>query len=184
MLVHNSRVSGSREHCEHRSENEMLNFFSTFRHSINACTNDSNFYSGSKFLLEILFISSQKNLRIIICMHSGEQKSQNGLEKQMISKLYLESRKIFQTACTTLGQGGCPQCLGQKNGYTTKPGRGRVCTLGSAGISGPAPNWGHMKATDHSRKLSSVLGCWAKKIGSCDSIFSLVNWKFHIHVSL
>ena len=34
----------------------------------------------------------------MICMHSGEQKCQNGPENQMISKLCLENRKFFQMA--------------------------------------------------------------------------------------
>ena len=34
----------------------------------------------------------------MICMHSGEQNRQNGLENQMISKLCLENRNFFQTA--------------------------------------------------------------------------------------
>ena len=38
----------------------------------------------------------------MICMHSGEQKRQNGPENQMISKLCLENRKFFQTACLAL----------------------------------------------------------------------------------
>ena len=32
-------------------------------------------------------------------LYSGEQKCQNGLENQMISKLCLENRNFFQTAC-------------------------------------------------------------------------------------
>ena len=55
------------------------------------------FDSGLKFLLEILVISMKKSLRMMICMHSGEQKCQNGPENQMISKLRLENRKFVLT---------------------------------------------------------------------------------------
>ena len=75
--------------------NVKKNFFLTFRHSYNTCINVTNFYSGSKFLLEIRVISSRKSPRIMICMHSGEQKRQNGPENQMISKLCLENRIFF-----------------------------------------------------------------------------------------
>ena len=72
---------------------KMKFFFLTFRLSY-----VTNFYSGSKFLLEMV-ISSQKIPRIMICMHSGEQKRQNGPENQMISKLCLENKKFFETVC-------------------------------------------------------------------------------------
>ena len=57
------------------------------------------FIHGQFFYLKYWSFRHKKNLRIMICMHSGEQKRQNGPENQMISKLCLENRKLFQTAC-------------------------------------------------------------------------------------
>ena len=48
-------------------------FFFSFRHWYNTCINVTVFVSRSKFLLEILVISTQKSPRMMICMHSGEK---------------------------------------------------------------------------------------------------------------
>ena len=56
-----SRVCESREHGKPCSENEMWKKKKNVSH--NTCINVTNFYSGSKFLLEILVISSQKKAR-------------------------------------------------------------------------------------------------------------------------
>ena len=91
-----SRVSESREHHKGCSENEnFFFFFFTFRQSYHTCIGVTVVHSGSKVLLEIMVISMQKSPRMMTCMHSGEQKCQNGPENQLISKLCLENRKFF-----------------------------------------------------------------------------------------
>ena len=59
------------------------------------------FIQGQIFYLKYWSFLRKKSLRIMICMHFREQneKCQNGPENQMISKLCLENRNFFQTAC-------------------------------------------------------------------------------------
>ena len=45
----------------------------------------------------------QKSLWMMIRMRFGEQKCQNDHENQMISKLLLENRNYFKTACPDAG---------------------------------------------------------------------------------
>ena len=45
----------------------------------------------------------------MICMHFGEQNSQNGPENHMLSKLRLENKKFFRQ--TGLGNGGAAVLL-------------------------------------------------------------------------
>ena len=40
----------------------------------------------------MLVIFTQKKMQMMICMHAGEQKCQNGPENQVISKLRFENR--------------------------------------------------------------------------------------------
>ena len=60
------------------------------------------FIQGQIFYLKYWSFLCQKSLRIMICMHSGEQKRQNGSENQMISKLCLENRKFFRQPVVVL----------------------------------------------------------------------------------
>ena len=86
-----SRVSESREHRERRSENEMWKkkkkkiFFYPFQHSYNTCTciNVTIFNQGKNFYFNNWSFLRKKSPRIMIYMHSGEQKRQNGPENQM-----------------------------------------------------------------------------------------------------
>ena len=82
-MIHHAVVFKSSEHHQRYSQNEKWNkkyFLPQFQFMV-------------KILLAILkYWFSTKNADV----HSGEQKWQNDLKNQMISKLHLEDRKFFR----------------------------------------------------------------------------------------